>query len=170
MPFLGWWSIEIGIGLHKGKRMSSAVKDINHLLHDLRSAHLRRMPRADVMLSAGCAGAWYFEWIAKQTRHTGRHIGIEFYSPEPPDLPANVEWIANTVGNMSAVADESCDLVFSGENLEHLWPEEVVGFFLESNRVLSPSGWLVVESCARDLLCRTMKSTLESLNIKKFIS
>jgi hypothetical protein len=98
------------------------------------------------MLSAGCAGTWYFEWIAKQTKHTGRHIGIEFYSPEPPDLPANVEWIANTVGNMGAVANESCDLVFSGENLEHLWPEEVVGFFLESNRVLSHSGWLIVDS------------------------
>jgi len=26
MPFLGWLSIKIGIGLHRGKRMSSAVK------------------------------------------------------------------------------------------------------------------------------------------------
>lgn len=80
--------------------MSSAVKDINHLLHDLRSAHLRRMPRAEVMLSAGCAGTWYFEWIAKQTRHN----------------------------------------------------------------------WLIVDSCARDRLCRTMKSVPESLNIKEFIT
>ncbi len=26
MPLLGWWSIKTGIGLHRGKRMSSAVK------------------------------------------------------------------------------------------------------------------------------------------------
>ena len=40
----------------------------------------------------------------------------------------------------------SCDLVFSGENLEHLWPEEVIGFFEESNRILKTGGWLVVDS------------------------
>lgn len=126
--------------------MSGAIKDINHLLHDLRSAHLRRMPKAHVMLSAGCAGTWYFDWIANQTKHTGRHIGIEAYSPKPSDLPSNVEWIANTVGKMDAIENGACDLVFSGENIEHLWPEEVIGFFLESNRVLAPSGWLIVDS------------------------
>ncbi|CAN7183015.1 methyltransferase domain-containing protein [Bosea sp. LjRoot237] len=127
--------------------MSAPIKDINHLLHDLRSAHLRRLPAiSGSMLSAGCAGIWYFDWITKQTGFTGRHIGLEYYTPKPTDLPGNVEWIENTVGDMNAVADASCELVFSGQNLEHLWPEEVIGFFLESARVLEPGGWLVVDS------------------------
>jgi SAM-dependent methyltransferase len=52
---------------------------------------------------------------------------------------------------MSGVADGSCDLVFSGQNLEHLWPEEVIGFLLESWRVLRPGGALIVDSPNRDL-------------------
>jgi hypothetical protein len=127
--------------------MSASVFDISQLLHDARSACLRKMPKVQgTMLSAGCAGTWYFNWILERTGHTGRHIGIEFYTPKPDDLPANVQWIANTVGDMNAVASNECELVFSGENLEHLWPEEVVGFFLESWRVLKPGGHLVVDS------------------------
>lgn len=121
--------------------------DISNVLHDSRSAFLRAMPRVEgTIMSAGCAGTWYFNWVASRTTHAARHIGIEFYSEKPDDLPANVDWIANTVGNMIGVRDEECDLVFSGENLEHLWPEDVIGFFLESWRVLKPGAWLVVDS------------------------
>jgi SAM-dependent methyltransferase len=121
--------------------------DISHVLHDSRSAFLRAMPRVSgSIMSAGCAGTWYFNWVASRTSHKGRHIGIEFYSPKPDDLPENVDWIVNTVGNMEGVKDAECDLVFSGENLEHLWPEDVVGFFLESWRVLKPGAVLVVDS------------------------
>jgi SAM-dependent methyltransferase len=98
------------------------------------------------MLSAGCAGRWYFDWIAQRTGHNGRHVGIEFYSPKPADLPDNVEWIANTAGDMNAIADESCDFVFSGQNIEHLWPQDVVGFFLESNRVLKHGALIAIDS------------------------
>lgn len=121
--------------------------DINQLLHDGRSAFLRQMPKVGgTLLSAGCSGTWYFNWISERTGHSSRHIGLEFYSPKPHDLPQNVEWIANTVGDMSGVNDQECDLVFSGQNLEHLWPEDVAGFFLESNRVLKEGGWVVVDS------------------------
>ena len=123
------------------------ARDVSQMLHELRSAHLSKMPKVTgTMLSAGCAGTWYFNWIRDQAGHLGHHIGIEFYTPKPADLPDNVEWIANTVGDMDAVADGSCELVFSGQNLEHLWPEEVIGFFNESNRVLVDGGWLVVDS------------------------
>ena len=47
---------------------------------------------------------------------------------------------------MSEVGNASCDLVFSGQNLEHLWPDEVSGFLLEAARVLRPGGHLVVDS------------------------
>ena len=130
-----------------GQTGTAAKADINNLLHDCRSAYLRAMPPgADTMLSAGCAGTWYFDWINRTYGPTRRHIGIEYYSPKPDDLPANVEWIANTASDMSAVRDSSCDLVFSGQNLEHLWPEEVAGFALGAARVLRPGGHLVMDS------------------------
>ncbi|ESX91345.1 hypothetical protein X756_04015 [Mesorhizobium sp. LSHC412B00] len=33
--------------------------DINELLHAERGERLKRMPKARVMLSAGCAGTWF---------------------------------------------------------------------------------------------------------------
>jgi len=121
--------------------------DINYLLHHSRGALLRTMPPgAKRLLSAGCSGNWYFDWIEETYGRVPEHLGIEFYAPKPQALPLNVTWICNTVSDMSAVPQASCDLVFSGQNLEHLWPEEVSGFLLEAARVLPPGGHLVVDS------------------------
>lgn len=126
--------------------------DINHLLHDSRSASLRTMPSgADTLLSAGCSGAWYFDWVLSRYGRVRRHIGIEYYVPKPLDLQADVEWIANTAADMSEICAASCDLVFSGQNLEHLWPEEVSGFLAEAARVTRPGGHLVIDSPNRAL-------------------
>jgi SAM-dependent methyltransferase len=126
--------------------------DVNVLLHHSRSAFLRRMPPgARVLCSAGCSGSWYFEWVERCYGRVEKHIGVECYSPRPEKLPDNVEWINNTVSDMSGVADRKCDLVFSGQNLEHLWPDEVIGFLLESWRILRPGGALVIDSPNREL-------------------
>ena len=124
----------------------SAV-DMDQVLHAQRTAQLKRVPKgAEVFLSAGCSGRWYFDWIEEAYGAVRHHIGLEYYSPRPDDLPDNVTWIANTVGNMEAVGADSVDLVFSGQNLEHLWADDVVGFLCESNRVLRSGGLLVMDS------------------------
>jgi SAM-dependent methyltransferase len=121
--------------------------DMNLLLHQSRAAMLRQMPKgATTMLSAGCSGTWYFNWIEQCYGRVPAHIGVEFYSPCPSDLPENANWIANSVSDMSDVADSSCDLVFSGQNIEHLWPDEVIGFMIEAARVTRPGGTLVIDS------------------------
>jgi len=126
--------------------------DINLMLHQARSAMLREMPPgARRLLSAGCSGKWYFDWIERCYGYVPEHLGIEYYSPRPADLPANVTWIANTASDMSGVESASCDLVFSGQNLEHLWPEEIGDFLAEAARVLNAGGHLVVDSPNRRL-------------------
>jgi SAM-dependent methyltransferase len=124
--------------------------DINLMLHQARSAMLREIG-AHRLLSAGCAGKWYFDWIEHCYGHVPEHLGIEYYSPRHADLPANVTWIANTASDMSEVESATCDLVFSGQNLGHLWPMEVSGFLVEAARVLKPGGHLVVDSPNRRL-------------------
>ncbi|MDQ2801597.1 MAG: class I SAM-dependent methyltransferase [Pseudomonadota bacterium] len=47
---------------------------------------------------------------------------------------------------MADVASSCCDLIFSGQNVEHLWPDEVTGFLFEAARVLRPGGHLVIDS------------------------
>jgi len=40
------------------------LMDFNELIHGQRGELIRQMPKgANVVLSAGCAGAWYFEWF-----------------------------------------------------------------------------------------------------------
>ncbi|OLL30302.1 hypothetical protein BTH42_17690 [Burkholderia sp. SRS-W-2-2016] len=121
--------------------------DFNLLLHQARSALMRDMPpNADRLVSAGCSGRWYFDWIEQTYGYVNQHLGIEYYSPKPDSLPDNVKWIANTAGNMEAVADRSCDLLISGQNIEHLWPDEIADFLIESARVLKTGGTLCVDS------------------------
>jgi SAM-dependent methyltransferase len=121
-------------------------------LHAQRSIELSRMPRpANVLLSAGCSGSWYFDWIAQWYGPVERHVGIERYLPKPDVLPPNVEWIASSVDHMPEVADASVDLVFSGQNIEHLFGDGVPGFLLECARVLRPGGHLVVDSPHREI-------------------
>ena len=121
--------------------------DFNHLLHELRTVELRRLPAVDqVLLSAGCAGRWYFDWLDDCAGPFSHHIGVELYSPKPDDLPDDVTWISESASSMPTVDSGSVDVVFSGQNLEHLWIDDMVGFFLEASRVLRPGGLLVVDS------------------------
>ena len=134
------------------KSIAHPVLDINVLLHQSRSALMRDMPPgARRLLSAGCAGEWYFDWIEATYGRVEEHIGIEYYMPKPDDLPDNVTWIANTAGNMEAVPTGCCDLVISGQNIEHLWPEETAAFLLEAARVLRSGGTLSIDSPNRAL-------------------
>lgn len=121
--------------------------DFNHRLHELRTVELRSLPiNGGTLLSAGCAGLWYFDWLEQAAGPFERHIGVELYSPQPFGLASNVEWIAESASSMPGVPDGIVDVVFSGQNLEHLWIDDFVGFLVESHRVLRDGGTLVVDS------------------------
>jgi SAM-dependent methyltransferase len=123
------------------------LTDFNHLLHELRTVELRHLPvRGGTLLSAGCAGTWYFDWLEAAAGPFERHIGVELYETEPPGLPPHVTWITESASRMPTVGDASVDVVFSGQNIEHLPIDDLVGFLLESHRVLRPGGTLVVDS------------------------
>jgi predicted SAM-dependent methyltransferase len=119
--------------------------------HTLRTPELARLPAgARTVLSGGCAGSWYFEWFAEQyPTPIERHIGVDAYAPEPDGLPVNVDWVSSSLGDLRAVEDGSVDLVYAGQTIEHLWPEEVVGFLCEAHRVLRPGGRLALDSTNR---------------------
>lgn len=124
-------------------------------LHEARSIALAGMPPgAQNVLSAGANGSWYFDWFNDEYGSVRRHIGVEAYMPRPEQLPPNVEWVeADLAGpdGVAAVDTGSIDLVFSGQNIEHLWPGQMVAFLVESNRVLRTGGYLVVDSPNREL-------------------
>jgi SAM-dependent methyltransferase len=117
------------------------------MLHDLRTQELQASDRVTgTMVSIGCNGSYYFDWIHENLGTPQHHIGLEFYMPKPDKLPANVQWIPNTAGNMESIANNSVDLVFAGQTIEHLWAQELSGFFLECARVLKPGGRLIFDS------------------------
>lgn len=127
-------------------------RDFNELLHTLRTNELQQMPKgAKIFLSAGCAGRWYFDWIRENYAGITRHFGIEAYSPKPDDLPDEVTWLADHIHDMKSVAGNEVDLVFAGQTVEHLWPDQLAGFLCEANRVLKQDGWLVLDSPNRSI-------------------
>lgn len=127
--------------------LQASFLDFNYLLHELRTIELRCIPACPpTLVSVGCAGGWYFDWIHTSLGTPHRHVGVEFFSPRPDALPDNVEWIQNTASDMSDIADHEADMLFSGQNVEHLLPGEIARFFLEAHRVLKPGGRIVLDS------------------------
>lgn len=127
---------------------SVPADDFSGLLHSLRTRELEQLPRgARVVLSGGAAGSWYFDWFARHyPTPIERHIGVEAFEPKPNDLPRYVEWIASSLGDLGAVASASVDLVFAGEVIEHMWPDEISGFLAGAHRILRPDGHLALDS------------------------
>jgi hypothetical protein len=130
-----------------------AVVNIADLLHALRTVELTRLPPgARTVLSGGAASALYFEWFASAyPTPVERHIGVEAYAPRPAGLADTIEWLPRTLGDLDPVGDGSVDLVFAGQVIEHLWPDEIVSFLLHSHRVLAPGATLAVDSVNRRL-------------------
>lgn len=127
-------------------------RNFNELIHQERTRLLGLLPKgADVFCSAGCSGAWYFKWIEESYGPVKKHIGIELYSEMPDALPKNVDWIKNSVSNMVDIQSDSVDLMFSGQNIEHLYPGDLIGFFNEANRVTKPGGILCIDSPNRSV-------------------
>jgi SAM-dependent methyltransferase len=78
---------------------------------------------------------------ADPAAHRSRSILARARAP-----PEEVEWLARTLGDLTPVADSSVDLVYAGQTIEHLWPDDAVGFLLEAQRVLKPDGRIVLDS------------------------
>jgi hypothetical protein len=128
------------------------MAEFDELIHAERGRLLRRLPKgAKTICSAGCAGTWYFNWVEEEYGHVDLHIGVELYSPRPDDLPSNVRWIQNSVSQMVDVQSASVDLLFSGQNIEHLYYEDLSGFLKEACRVVRDGGHLCIDSPNRSI-------------------
>jgi predicted SAM-dependent methyltransferase len=62
--------------------------------------------------------------------------------------------VIGTMTDMSAVASESVDAVYSSHNIEHLYPHEVPLALAEFLRVLKPDGFFVVTCPDLQSVCR----------------
>lgn len=72
-----------------------------------------------------------------------------FNTPEWTEIRLDIDEsvqpdVIGTMTDMSAVASESVDAIYSSHNIEHLYPHEVPLAFVEFIRVLKPDGFFVV--------------------------
>jgi hypothetical protein len=54
--------------------------------------------------------------------------------------------LADYIYDIKSVLNNTVDLVFAGQTIEHLWPNELIGFLSEAHRVLKADGLLVLDS------------------------
>jgi SAM-dependent methyltransferase len=141
LPTSGPWPAAIA------REEKLAEISFNDLIHEERGKLLSELPKgARTFCSAGCAGRWYFDWVEEKYGPIPLHYGVELFSPKPDDLPPNVRWIQNSVADMFEVPDGAVDILFSGQNVEHLYLQDLEKFFREANRVVRPGGHLCVDS------------------------
>jgi hypothetical protein len=82
-------------------------------------------------------------------RESGAEIPPAFRSPDWREIrldidPANEPDILGSMLDMSAVAGESVDAIYSSHNIEHLYPSEIPLALAEFRRVLKADGFAVI--------------------------
>lgn len=81
---------------------------------------------------------------AKRKDRTTRGFNTPDWTEIRLDIDASVQPdVIGTMTDMTAVASESVDAIYSSHNIEHLYPHEVPLAFAEFIRVLKPDGFFV---------------------------
>jgi ubiquinone/menaquinone biosynthesis C-methylase UbiE len=82
---------------------------------------------------------------AKRKDRTTRGFNTADWTEIRLDIDASVQPdVIGTMTDMTAVASESMDAIYSSHNIEHLYPHEVPLALAEFIRVLKPDGFFVV--------------------------
>ena len=89
------------------------------------------------LLHVGCGPKYKQQTSAGFNSDDWSEIRLDVDSTVNPD-------VLGSMTDMSTVASESMDAVFSSHNIEHLYPHEVPVALAEIVRVLKPDGFLVV--------------------------
>ena len=82
-----------------------------------------------------------------------------FNSPDWTEIRLDIDAfvqpdVIGTMTDMSAVASESVDAIYSSHNIEHLYPHEVPLALAEFLRVLKPNGFFVVTCPDMQSICK----------------
>ncbi len=89
------------------------------------------------LLHVGCGPKYKQQTTAGFNSDEWSEIRLDVDATVNPD-------VLGSMTDMSTVANESVDAVFSSHNIEHLYPHEVPVALAEIVRVLKPDGFLVV--------------------------
>ncbi len=89
------------------------------------------------MLHVGCGPKRLHNLTPGFNDGTWREVRLDIDERHKPD-------VLGTITDMSSVADNSMDALYSSHNIEHVFPHEVVIVLREFRRVLKPSGFAVI--------------------------
>ncbi len=134
----------------RGQVKSSPLFDANRFARNLEAA-LRTMwdsrrpetnrengdEMKNVFLHVGCGSNRKDRTTREFNTDSWQELRLDINESTNPD-------IVGTMTDMSAVANETADAIFSSHNIEHLYPHEVPLALKEFIRVLKPEGFLVI--------------------------
>lgn len=131
------------IAWHDGHRIGG---DRERKLREIYGPYLRRVGPTDEVLEVGCGLGEQARWFAERCRrYTGIDISEEVLTLRG-ELPANTDLRIVDAVNLAPFADDSFDVAFSSQLVEHLHPEDVPAHMEEVARVLRPGGRYMLET------------------------
>jgi SAM-dependent methyltransferase len=100
----------------------------------------RWIKTSDTVLDLGCGYGEFLNYV-----HAAERIGVDLNPDSPSHLDRGVKFFQKSVCDLSFIADNSIDLVFTSNLMEHLpGKREVEQMAREARRVLRPGGCFVM--------------------------
>jgi predicted SAM-dependent methyltransferase len=148
-------------------------RHLGHALHWSRSQFILGLPEAARILDLGGSSS-YSDWgamvemgypytfesltivdLAPDERHEIYRYSDQPTAVDSPNGP--VRYAYHSMTDLSAYADESFDLVYSGQSIEHVTPEEGDDVLAEVHRILRAGGHLAIDT-PNALACRAQQA------------
>ncbi|MFN4258880.1 MAG: methyltransferase domain-containing protein [Gemmataceae bacterium] len=138
--------------------------DLFQVLHDSRRQLVRQLPKADVIVDLGGSchhrpeGAlvvmgypYRFHNLSivelpRQQRHEMYAEHCDEYHETVSTPLGPVRYVYTSMTDLSMFADESVDLVYSGQSIEHVTPDEARQVCAEARRIVKPGGYFCLDT------------------------
>lgn len=118
-------------------------------VHNLRTEFIKKLDiKAKSILHLGASDIWYYHWFKENYTYFNeveKQTGVDL-NPRPADLPEEIEWHQKDIRNLDFAQNNTFDMVFAGQFIEHLPHNIQAEMFREVNRVLKKDGYFVFDA------------------------
>jgi SAM-dependent methyltransferase len=156
-PELRGWRYMLHALFHRGSSPGPLYKVVDRYIRPYVAA-------GATVLEIGCGGGRWTRYLVNAGRLIAVDIDPVFFAPLRARFPqAKLEFYQSSGFELTGIADDSVDYVFSFGTFVHIEPDGIAAYFAELKRVLRAGGKAVIQYAAKEKRAGYKEKTFSSM-------